>query len=510
MTTDLDDQAIKEVCALRPDLTEEAIKSFDEALADFVASPRFQVMRPLVLRRFLESDSDGYGDLDESLQSLTLGELPDLGTLELCLKPGIGARGIASLTKLLKALGSRDGGSVSGEDFMDPLYSIPVGMDSFPGELPQMPDPGEDLLPPGLHNVKHGFTQCRSEEDLPNEASQISSVEEEQLLKATFHAVKTSPDFLKFRHQRVGEYWDKENLRAPFIESMTWEQLVSLEVSILMQKRTYTQNKTFGIMQASRRLFEKYEGQSEQLSEPATVSETVERLQESKVSTVSRKRKLKVAAWKECLPDILWPYYGLSVEITGRLVDSPAPAARFLVALHENVRVETLLMGMLLPSSGEVLLRSIISSDQSCSESVEGTVVSWVSAAEKAAPALVQTFRSALAAPLVEEEALLLPFLLPDVELRYQRMMLVGLIFSLGARQVSWRNEVFDCCWTAAPRTLALVLQDIESKLPLGDEELQEQCLDLLPSITFDALKPWLMRIFQRDSNGRWRAYKQH
>ncbi|MCB0319948.1 MAG: hypothetical protein KDD60_03420 [Bdellovibrionales bacterium] len=94
---------------------------------------------------------------------------------------------------------------------------------------------------------EHSLRQPRGENpSFPH----LNSVEAEKKISAAFQQLRESDAFAALQLRKVGEFWTGEFVRAPFIEELTFKELVAIPVDFLLKKRTFGNSKIHGLVHA--------------------------------------------------------------------------------------------------------------------------------------------------------------------------------------------------------------------------------------------------------------------
>jgi hypothetical protein len=72
----------------------------------------------------------------------------------------------------------------------------------------------------------------------------------ERLLEEAYAKLRASSDYTQHAERMIGDFWDTTLGRAPFIEDITFRQLLSIKVQHLIEKHTFTEQKAQGILRA--------------------------------------------------------------------------------------------------------------------------------------------------------------------------------------------------------------------------------------------------------------------
>jgi hypothetical protein len=126
------------------------------------------------------------------------------------------------------------------------------------GEAVEAAEPGFDITegsPDESHEEPEGETT----------ATTFNSVQSELELRERIGQVKAHPDMARVKGVSLGSFWAEESPRAPFEESLTIGQLLSLDLGVLTKKRSMTSLRMRALARALENALQVLDGR---LSEP--------------------------------------------------------------------------------------------------------------------------------------------------------------------------------------------------------------------------------------------------
>ncbi len=137
---------------------------------------------------------------------------------------------IKKLTELLYSLGS--------ENFAE---QPTAKLDELPAQME------ETVLPvdTGSEGEEKSFKERYEERK--------NSVEDELILTDIYNKLRSAACFDSVKNLSVGRYWDTNGVRDPFLEEMTFAQLLSIKVEHLLEKRSITDTKISAVVDAIKR-----------------------------------------------------------------------------------------------------------------------------------------------------------------------------------------------------------------------------------------------------------------
>lgn len=191
-------------------LSKKAILALDQAMGRFATSAQFGILKHMKVAQFFKGRKVGV----EELEGHDLDTLADWGTFRICSLDGMGQKKVELLTKVFEGLSQEE--------------------EEEEGAPSQIEEPaGAPMI--GLNGNQAGY----------------GSVEAENLLMDAYAKLKGSPDFERVKSLMIRDFWSAEDfVAAPFIESLTFGQLLEISIANLMKKKTFTDRKLDGIIAA--------------------------------------------------------------------------------------------------------------------------------------------------------------------------------------------------------------------------------------------------------------------
>ena len=110
------------------------------------------------------------------------------------------------------------------------------------GEVAEQPEPGFDTSDDSQEEVDDGSTQTT-----------FNSVQCELELRERITQLKAHPDLARIKDATLGSFWVPDLPRAPFEESLTVNQLLTLDLGVLAKKRSMTSARMRALAQALER-----------------------------------------------------------------------------------------------------------------------------------------------------------------------------------------------------------------------------------------------------------------
>jgi hypothetical protein len=469
---------IEEILERRPDLSEAILTNYLDALESFLTSQRYLVMKPLQLQRFLGDVLDS----NHSLASITLGELADYDLTELCLVHSMNSQALDSLGRFLANLGQQSSGVVEGEVFMDPVHSVPLGAE-------EMPIPS-DWKAPEYRVHEHTAAQHFK-------SSELSSVEEERLLREALDEVRGKSDYPSISVKLVGDFWSDEYGKSPFVTMLTWGQLLGMNLPDLMHKHYYTVRVSLGIIAAAKAVSRAYEDK-----QPSQTGRQINPLQEQAKLETKEKASVPIhVAPVDGYPDIvalsLAPVLQFIEKVSGTGNAMQEELARALGLVSDEILLSSLLLGDL---SGHVLVN-----EGSPKNSKVALLNEFNRVLSERAPKSVSLIKSVLAAPAAREELLVQALFADECSALVPHVLTRALCKALGAERPSWLGSTLPTYWTLVPETFTMVIEKLISTAPCSLTTMSARSQRLLPDVLIEHLDDLLRRSLRKDlSSEQW------
>jgi hypothetical protein len=424
--------------------------------------------------------------LPEGIQEekLTFGELTRIGAVSFCEKEAVDEKTVAAVAIALEQLAVGEDDGVEGEEASGEFMLIsPAVRPQVTMERPDVPVYG--------------------------------SIESEKRITEGFERLRGSKRFDEIRSVRVEDYWDRSVISAPFIESLRFDELVTLRVDDILKKRSFGNAKVHGLLCCLDRCLNSLEVDGDPLSLPIPAhAQTVEKEETPAIqnecsqepsSPVSRVECEKVADGTEGgekdislsssehhLPDtpLLQRLAGAGLQA---LIDkeSGSVVAEFFSCLLDHANVDRILAlccdENTVPTEEEL---------QVVREFFQGL-----------SPTGSTVLRTTLLAPAVEESGIAqLVFGQGANEFLVESAMRI-LPFAIGARLVEIWGRTLSGYWSSSPQAAEMIFEGIYQRLPLADEVVQRELRTLLPQIEIGLLlEIFSLRAVCRDEDSSWHS----
>jgi hypothetical protein len=464
MIESINDLELQKLKKERPSLTVAAVKEFDDRLVGFSKCTRYPLLAAVPLSAFLDQ-----GSAESPLAGLSIGELVECGTYEICVKFHIAGETLEQLTKLFKNLADdADLNAPRMEDFEVSSY-----------------------VPPGIECPDTHYTPSVSEENLNSEESsdthvkfktgqgqikrKLNSIEEERKLSEGFRRLRGAPQFTKIRSLIVGNYWDSEAGRAPFIEAMTFGQLVEIKIAHLLEKRSFTERKTHGILDAINKCLEEYgftekESEDENCVPGESVSgSNCQAAPEWQVSDLS-------------LPALAQTIIGFFESQCSRSQTGQGGLKTVVEQIPQVLsRPQFVILWLGVDYEPELVadLMKVSLDDITAVQHKAGAILAD-RLREQQVP-MTEHWETALAGPGIDESHLIAPYLTNDLDSDFQRTFSRMILKVLGGGHPQAFSRVFSDYWTKKSESLDLILENIIAGMPKTQEQLQQEFSAFLP-----------------------------
>lgn len=449
----ISDEEIQELRRAKPSLQEAPLRALAVALKDFQACQRFELLRALPLNQFLKGASTPLKKLKEK----TLGEIVILGAAGTVRVGGLTNASVKKVTEIFFRLQSDPASSTAPTKAK--VFSLP--------HLRAVPD-----------------------REQPRAVPPMSSVEAEEKLESAIRRLRRSAVFDDIADNRLGDFWDKSLISAPFEESITFRQLVEMKVRALLEKRSFGPAKIQGVLKAVDNAL------AERSTVPVTAAEVVPTAQVG--SPVLPSLPAALHFWPSVerrLPSHALMLLKVHEYEAGRSVDSFGPLARLVREIPQKLMPMEYLAAWYLQDHHEDLIASMLVVDRT-------EVLALADLAYKKLDRLISGTASelrsyweiALRGPGIGSEKLIEIFREPLLDENFQIGLCQMLLSSTGARHPIVFGEDLGFYWSKSPSALQMSITALIASLPKSDEALREEIDALFPFFEKDAILSILRR----------------
>lgn len=334
----------------------------------------------------------------------------------------------------------------------------------------------------------------------PGVPSRLSSSELQNRLLAAVKQLSEAPNLDALRNKRLDEFWGKEAVQEPFLQCLTFQQFITLDASVLVKKRSFTEQKALALIEAIHTAIGDCNGPEKHATDwKQTRTAPIEKatIQETAVS------------WKQGALEIPVYIQGFLRFYEEQCKRCSAQDGALSTLLHNVPKVIT----------ADDAAISVLAFEQG----VEGAAMGMGCDAEHAqkaiyraadilkqlmdtlVPQLKAHWISALNSPGVREDALLAPYAIKGVDMTLQKLLVRLCVKGLGATHPRVGDTTLDFHWCIDERALALILKGLQSSFPISDAKLREDIRSLLPAFEEDEIIECMGNLAELDEEkGVW------
>lgn len=437
---------------------EKRLLELSEALQEFASSSRFNFLKTLQVGRFLRDDSQSVG----VVSGFTFEKLVELGTRKIAKLRWLNDEQEQTLVSLLRAL-------TNGENEVS-------------------------LAPPRI-STRPPFPTNDNDEESSEET--LGSVEVEQRLRKYLQQLRGHPDFTSVSSQPIGNFWGEHWPRAPFEEALTLEQMAEMDLTIILKKRTMTNQRIDRMARAAEcALARLNESGAEQVKttsatpyqkpEPPrlTLVENTPR-ENSTAENLPGRSELDISSHR-------WMSEG--IEVSPLIL---AGAERFLQSCLTALTHSNGLDSVAAELPNALMLREflmIIQPDWSNERMTPGMQL-WVTTPEFSSR--TQLLSAALAGPGIHISRI--SELFEILKGSVAELAALVILRLLGATETRLDAQICGGVWTLNPDLLGAVIRGLRTDRKLALDEALEKCCPTMDS----HLKSWILPKVQRSAKRR-------
>jgi len=394
-------------------LDSEQLDTLGQLLKRFKSSPRATMMEHLRLDQFSEEPDQELGPL----ASLQLSQLVNHGLGALLEFKGIKNHHIVQLTLIFDRL-------------TEGISEVEISQDEMERVIEQRAR-YEEFMHGRNKNLKF-----------------LNSIEAESRISEAFSRL-LEPGARSLQNQKLEEYWDTDLVREPFLEGLTFRELLTISIDALLKKRSFTNIKIHGLLRCV----------DSALETAALVPSS-----EEQESHIGAERQASDYAAKQKFPG--W----LAGE---KLADQHYPTIRWFELEWENIQGSTSQLAQLIK-----LVPKIVSASEFCnliklidqndfssktSKDLIKEVHKRIKKLDLTLPSL-QLWERLLCAPSVSEKELLAPFL--DTASSHDSQRAVGRLWLvvLGAVRPIYGDYVLTGYWTGVPEKFETICEELANE----------------------------------------------
>ena len=351
---------------------------------------------------------------------------------------------------------------------------------SLPPELPADPDALTAVVD-APEQLRHGDSAKRVA--AVREVLRMNSIEAENVLRDAFGRLERQPFYDRVKGQRLKAYWDNDLLHEPFLEAMTFKQLIEMKLANLLEKRSFADWKITAILRAFKQCVIEHGGVWEERAGERSAPLPVETALPAGATASAR----MIPVWREDEPlkTLIAESITAQFELQWNAVhDSSGEIARAIRSLPGVLSKRQYVLWWLRGAYELEQLQALLALDPALIDSIDSSARHTACGLlQTAAPQLWAHWQAALAGPGVSEEALCAPYRLEQVDEAFQRTWMRALLRSVGAAVPSAYGSMLAGYWTKNGSMLQLLLDTILQQLPLSQAALEEKLAALLPLI---------------------------
>jgi hypothetical protein len=214
-----------------------------DALEAFSQSPRFSLFKSVQVGRLVPEGCDHLAGIGENTFEELLGQVRSGGAVD----DSLTSEQEETLFHLVSVL-SEDAGTATLAPDDDISVVIPDSFTSI-----DIPTLDEQL------KQQAGVETEEAPDDVP-----VGSVPLELALRASLTQIAAHKRYHEVQRRKIGEFWDPQWTAAPFEESMSIDQLLSLDLAVLFKKRMVTDSRIQSILRALKRVLAHLDDEQDQ------------------------------------------------------------------------------------------------------------------------------------------------------------------------------------------------------------------------------------------------------
>lgn len=430
-----------------------------KALVKLRDSDRYMMFRMMRVSHFLPEGTFGNSVLDQD----TLEDLVEKGAAHIVEQKGVEEKTVKKLAEILEGF-LKDSTS---ETAIELLEEAPPTMDD---ELLQEAQTVTSAPSPKV------------------EKGQRSSIEAERLLQKAFYKLAHAASFAAIADEEMGKYWDVSGVRDPFLEEITFRQLLNIRIEYLLEKHSFTDSKVTAILKTIDKALineheRKFNNAAVQNDELVTKESTAPQAENITLN-------LDTINWRSrsvCDALICEPILTQFVLTKTLLKDSASEIAVLLRELPKWITAREYVIWWIdaaynIDLAAKLLHSSVANIKKEYQVCLEAIRVNFPTTA----PVLYAHWLGALSGAGVPYDSLTEAHLEKDISTSFQDTLFKGLLKSLGAVNPSAFDLKLNDYWTTNPELLEMILNGVKS---LPKQSRSKELAALLPLIKSEDLK---------------------
>jgi len=435
MIHDLEIQKLKKAC---PKVSTDIFITLDQLLEQFIASPRAAMMEHLSLEQFSEDPDSLLGPLAH----LQIGTFVEHGIGALTGLKGIKKKQVEQLILIFEKL-------------TEGIEELKVSQEDIDKAVAQ---------------------RARYEEFMHGRHKDLrflGSIEAERKIQECF-ARLSEPKASVLQQQKLEEFWDTSLVREPFLEGLTFRELLTMSIDALLKKRSFTNIKIHGLLRCIEAALDTVKGRSNSEVVPGS-SENSPKIEPARQATVFSGWLAGQEIANRDFPTRRW----LELEWE-RLSDSPGQLGMLMriipsiMSAEEFCRVIDYVFAITTPESE--------TNQPECLKRIRDAL-------EKShdLSASVSLWKRLLMAPAVSEHELFDPFIDQAISVESQTLVGRAGLVILGAQVPGWEGLCLAKYWTTVPERFQAICEDLAHEENRESRLLRAQ--SYLPFIDRDTLE---------------------
>lgn len=456
--------------------SESQLRALSEAIAQLQASGRAELLAPLPIEHFMHGTRPL---LPKRVRHLPLTTLLSADVREWARELSLSGAATRALSELLHTLAAdtdRFESDIADAPRSSPVFPQPI----TPTDLPEVRERKASLYP---------------------EMPPLTNAEATERLQEAIAALRSAPHFDRVAQSRLGEFWDADRFQhAPFEEALTLQQLCDIPVTPLVEKRSTTARKIWGILDALERAAK---GLNERASAGAAPCDSAEQELSSPKGhrppqlvlvkpgrRTHRSRPPLVVHWipsPRVLPHPLSVHVAALELAVREAYEEDDAIAKFIVALPQSLSaMEWGVLAMRSSLDEDLTTKVLAISDADLREIEESALRKVAECFAHVAPELSTAWSLALRSAGVAQQQLRVRERTSAIPQTLDALLTAVALRALGASPPLGFRGPLAGYWTLTPKALTHALNALLAMLPSDDHDLREEIASLTPHIAVE------------------------
>ncbi|MCB0328816.1 MAG: hypothetical protein KDD70_04110 [Bdellovibrionales bacterium] len=267
----------KRLAKVKPQISPALVDEFANRIEAFQQYGQYEVLSGVHLAQFF-SDPE---NVPESLKQKTVEDIVLSGAFAISLEPQVTSEHITELLVILSK-------------FTPEKEAAPDHSSKYGGSSKTLGQRGEGEIA-SLRSA-FGVQSTRGEYGFRDDIPMMSSVEAERKLVERYGALRNHPNFQTLKSLKVSDYWDTSIVRAPFLEELTFREVLEISVDHLLKKRSVGNSKIHCLVKAFDSLLESHLETAEKVT--PNVGHDSYRVGEGVGERITLARPVKAPKWR--------------------------------------------------------------------------------------------------------------------------------------------------------------------------------------------------------------------